>query len=92
MAAGRPIVAYRVQSAPEAVTEGVTGHLVAPGDYAGAAARIAALLLEPALARRMGAAGRERVGEFDAGLMVRRQEELYCRLWSEAASGVPAGR
>lgn len=85
MAAGRPIVAYRLQSATEAVTEGVTGHLVAPGDYAGAAARIAALLLDPALARRMGAAGRERVGEFDAGLMVRRQEDLYTRLWREAS-------
>jgi glycosyltransferase involved in cell wall biosynthesis len=91
MAAGRPVVAYRVESASEAVTEGVTGHLVAPGDYAGAAARIAQLLLDPALARRMGAAGRERVGEFDANLMVRQQEELYCRLWSEASSRVPGG-
>ena len=89
MAAGRPVVAYRVDSAPEAVTEGVTGHLVAPGDYAGAAARIAELLLDPARARRMGAAGRERVGEFDADLMVRQQEELYSRLWSEASSRVP---
>ena len=86
MAAGRPVVAYRVDSASEAVTEGVTGHLVAPGDYAGAAARIAQLLLDPAQARRMGAAGRARVGEFDANVMVSRQEELYCRLWSEAAS------
>ena len=80
MAAGRPVVAYRVDSAPEAVIEGVTGYLVAPGDYAGAAARIASLLLDPALARRMGAAGRERVGEFDADLMVRAQEALYERL------------
>ncbi len=82
MAAARPVVAYRVDSAPEAVTDGVTGHLVAPGDYAGAAARVANLLVDPALARRMGAAGRERVGEFDADLMVRSLEELYCRLWS----------
>ncbi len=85
MAAGRPIVAYRVAGAPEAVTEGVTGHLVAPGDYTAAAERIADLLVDPALARRMGTAGRERVGEFDAGLMVRRQEELYCRLWTEVS-------
>ena len=92
MAAGRPVVAYRVDSAPEAVTEGVTGHLVAPGDFAGAAARIAGLLVDPALARRMGAAGRERVGEFDADLMVRTQEELYCRLWSEVSTRAAAGR
>jgi glycosyltransferase involved in cell wall biosynthesis len=82
MAAGRPIVAYRVASAAEAVVDGVTGHLVAPGDVAGAAARVVALLADPAGARRLGAAGRERVGEFDADLMVRQQEELYCRLLS----------
>lgn len=94
MAAGRPVVAYRVASASEAVTEGVTGHLVAPGDYAGVAARIAELLLDPVRAGRMGAAGRERIGEFDANLMVRQQEELYSRLWTEvssrpAASAIP---
>lgn len=83
MAAGRPIVAYRVDSAPEAVTEGVTGYLVPSGDYAGAAARIVSLLADPALARRMGAAGRERVGAFDADLMVRAQEALYERLLRE---------
>jgi len=87
MAAGRPIVAYRVDSAAEAVTEGVTGNLVAPGDYAGVAARIATLLADSALARRMGAAGRERVADFDADLMVRKQEELYSRLWREITNG-----
>jgi len=80
MAAGRPVVAYRVDGVPEAVTEGVTGHLVAPGDYAGAAARIVSLLVDPARAATMGAAGRARVGEFDADLMVRAQETLYERL------------
>jgi glycosyltransferase involved in cell wall biosynthesis len=83
MAAGRPVVAYRVDSAPEAVTEGVTGHLVAPGDYAGAASRVVSLLIDPALARRMGEAGRERVAEFDADLMVRAQAALYERLLRE---------
>ena len=80
MAAGRPIVAYRVESAPEAVEEGVTGFLVEPGDWDGAAARVADLLRDPGGARRMGEAGRARVAEFDAALMVRRQEELYGRL------------
>ena len=80
MAASRPIVAYRVDSAPEAVTDGETGYLVSPGDFAGAAARIITLLSDPALAGRMGAVGRARVGEFDADLMVRNQEELYSRL------------
>ena len=80
MAAGVPVVAYRVDGAPEAVADGVSGHLVEPGDLAGAAAHVAALLLEPGRAAAMGAAGRARAGEFDAGLMVRQQEELYERL------------
>jgi len=80
MAAGRPVVAYRVDGAPEAVEDGVTGYLVVPGDREGAAARVAELLLDPERAGRMGEAGRARVGEFDAGRMVRQQEELYERL------------
>jgi glycosyltransferase involved in cell wall biosynthesis len=84
MAAGRPVVAYRVDGAPEAVEDGVTGYLVAPGDYRGAAARLVALLRDQALARQLGAAGRDRVGEFDADLMVRSQEQLYDRLMGEA--------
>jgi len=80
MAAGRPIVAYRVDGGPEAVAEGVNGFLVDPGDVPGAATRIIDLLKDPERARRMGAAGAERVAEFDADLMVRRQEELYERL------------
>ncbi|HEY5998097.1 MAG TPA: glycosyltransferase [bacterium] len=80
MAAARPVVAYRVDGAPEAVADGVSGYLVEPGDVAGAAAHVAELLLDPARAAAMGAAGRGRVGEFDADLMVRQQEELYERL------------
>jgi glycosyltransferase involved in cell wall biosynthesis len=83
MAAGRPIVAYRVDGAQEAVANGAGGYLVEPGDIAGAAARIAELLLDSDRAAALGAAGRARVGEFDADLMVRRQEELYERLIGE---------
>jgi glycosyltransferase involved in cell wall biosynthesis len=82
MAAGRPIVAYRVDGAPEAVVDGVSGHLVDPGDVGAAAERIVGLLRDPARAARMGAAGRARVGEFDADLMVRQQENLYEKLIS----------
>ncbi len=80
MAAGKPVVATAVDGTPEVVIEGVTGHLVAPGDTAAMADRVAALLRDPARAREMGREGRQRVAEFDAGLMVRRQEELYRRL------------
>src|SRR5262249_31013234 len=44
MAAGVPVVATAVGGTPEAVLEGVTGHLVAPGDAAAIANRIVGLL------------------------------------------------
>jgi glycosyltransferase involved in cell wall biosynthesis len=80
MAAGRPIVAFRVDGAPEAVADGVSGHLVEPGDVESAAERVVSLLEDSAAAASMGAAGRARVAEFDADLMVRQQEDLYERL------------
>ena len=74
------MVAYRVDGAPEAVADGVNGYLVDPGDTRAAAGRVTSLLSDPALADRMGAAGKARVAEFDADLMVRAQENLYQRL------------
>jgi glycosyltransferase involved in cell wall biosynthesis len=86
MAAGRPIVAYRVDGAPEAVADGVSGYLVDPGDYRAAAGRVVELLKDPALGAALGAAGAGRVHEFDARLMVKQQEELYRRLASLPAN------
>jgi len=82
MAAGRPIVAYRVDGAPEAVADGVSGHLVEPGDFESAAARVVEILKDPALGAALGEAGAGRVHEFDASRMVKQQEELYRRLCS----------
>jgi glycosyltransferase involved in cell wall biosynthesis len=84
MAAGRPIVAYRVDGAPEAVADGVNGYLVEPGDYRAAAEKVVGILGDDASAAALGAAGASRVEEFDADLMVRRQEELYRRLAAAA--------
>ncbi|WKZ32181.1 MAG: glycosyltransferase family 4 protein [Thermodesulfobacteriota bacterium] len=61
MAAGKPVVATNTGASPEIVVDGVTGLLVpvrAPDRMAEAIMRI---LGDPALAERMGAAGRERV-------------------------------
>ena len=80
MAAGRPIVAYRVDGAPEAVADGVNGFLVDPGDWRGAAEKVLRVLGDDDAAAAMGKAGSSRVAEFDADLMVRQQEELYTRL------------
>jgi len=84
MAAGRPIVAYRVDGAPEAVADGVNGYLVEPGDYRAAAERVVGILGDDASAAALGAEGASRVEEFDADLMVRRQEDLYRRLAAAA--------
>ncbi len=57
-ACGRPVVAGTSGGAPEAVQEGVTGHVVDPRSPDAVAATIADLLAEPDRARAMGAAGR----------------------------------
>jgi phosphatidylinositol alpha-1,6-mannosyltransferase len=57
-ACGRPVVAGTSGGAPEAVQEGVTGHVVDPRSPAAVAGTIAALLDDPARAREMGRAGR----------------------------------
>jgi phosphatidylinositol alpha-1,6-mannosyltransferase len=58
-ACGLPVVAGTSGGAPEAVRDGVTGHVVDPRSPEAVAATISALLDDPARARAMGAAGRE---------------------------------
>lgn len=60
-AAGLPVIAADASSLPEIVKDGETGLLVPPGDAAALAAALRRLLDDPALARRLGAAGRARV-------------------------------
>jgi glycosyltransferase involved in cell wall biosynthesis len=59
----RPVVATRVGGVPRYVTDGENGLLADSSDVAGFATAIVRLLDEPALAREMGLAGRERVVE-----------------------------
>ncbi len=63
MACGLPVVASAAGGAGEAIVAGETGLLLERCDAAEAAAAIAALLEDPALRARMGAAGRRRVQE-----------------------------
>ncbi|MGZ8619813.1 MAG: glycosyltransferase family 4 protein [Actinomycetota bacterium] len=60
-ACGRPVVVGDSGGAREALVDGETGMLVDGADVASVAAAVAALLGDPALARRMGEAGRARV-------------------------------
>jgi glycosyltransferase involved in cell wall biosynthesis len=61
MAFGLPVVASRAGGLPEVVDDGVTGILVPPGDSEALAEAVIQLQREPAMRRRMGQAGRERV-------------------------------
>jgi glycosyltransferase involved in cell wall biosynthesis len=80
MAAGLPIVATRVNGAPDAIAHGENGWLVDVGDMADMARRLESLAADPALARRMGAAGRARVDEFSAERMADLLADLYATL------------
>ncbi len=63
MASCLPVVVTAVGGNPEIVREGCEGFLVPRGDAAAAGAAFQRLLLDPALAARLGAAGRARVEE-----------------------------
>lgn len=81
MASELPIVATKVDGAPEAIEEGVNGFLVSVGDIKGMAEKIIALLDNSELAEEMGKKGKEKVfPEFDIDLMVEKIDNLYQEL------------
>jgi len=81
MSAGVPCIASPVGGIPEALVDGVSGYLVAPGDAATLERLLRRLLLDRALAARIGAAGRESARlRFAPERALPRLEELYARL------------
>ncbi len=77
-AAGLPVVGFEAGGMAEAVADGETGLLVAPGDADALATAIRRLLDDPGLGRRLGAAGRERMqSEFSVATMAEQHEALY---------------
>jgi len=77
-ALGVPVVATSVGGVPEAVADGVTGILVPPASPTQLADAVVRLLRDPAVARAMGAAGRERVErEFTVERMVAGHLAVY---------------
>jgi glycosyltransferase involved in cell wall biosynthesis len=87
-AAGVPVVATAVGGTPEVVEEGLSGHLVPPGDPAALARHIRGLLGDGGRRRAMGRHGRARVRDqftFEAqGLQYRR---LFEELTGRRAAG-----
>ncbi len=83
MAAGLPVVSTDVGGVAEAVADGETGLLVAPGDPDVLAEALRRAIADPALRARLGAAGRARAEEqFGVEAFRRRHLELYAALAS----------
>jgi glycosyltransferase involved in cell wall biosynthesis len=75
---GLPVVATDVGSVAEAVTDGETGFVVPAGDEAALRERLARLLGDADLRRRLGARARALAAEeFTAAAMARRYEAVY---------------
>ena len=79
LAAGKPVIATRVAGVAELVEDGVSGHIVAPGDGVALAGAIRTLAATPPEIRaRMGAIGRDKVRtEFDVRIEAARIGALF---------------
>jgi phosphatidylinositol alpha-1,6-mannosyltransferase len=77
---GKPVVAGNVGGALDAVSDGETGLLVDPLDPLAVAEAIGSLLLDDALARRLGAAGRRRAAQHTWALVAGRVQERLLEL------------
>jgi len=73
-----PVVASNVGGNPEAVIDGETGILVPPENPGALAEGISVLLENPSLRKRMGAAGRKRIGEeFSIPVLMKNLSRIY---------------
>jgi len=82
MAAGLPVIAAAAGALPEIIVDGETGWLVPSRNPVATADAIVRLLADPAQARRMGAAGRQRVQRhFTVEQCVAGVEALYEKIW-----------
>ena len=81
MAHGLPSITTRVGGIPEVVRDGQEGFLIEPGDVESLADRMVCLAKDAQLRRKMGQAGRERIGDgYSLEAMVKRLDEVYQEL------------
>jgi glycosyltransferase involved in cell wall biosynthesis len=91
MAAALPVVASSVGGVPEAVKDGDTGLLVPPRDPVRLAAALERLLTDPALRRRLGSNGRERVRkQFGLEAFQQAHVAVYRRELARESRGAPS--
>lgn len=76
MALGIPPVAFGIGGLPEVIQPG-TGFLVAPGDFAAFAEKVAFLAGDPVLRATVGAAASERARHFSSQRMTEETEAVY---------------
>jgi glycosyltransferase involved in cell wall biosynthesis len=90
MATRTPVIASRIGGLTDIVQDGETGLLVAPGDADALAGAMRRLIGDPALRRRMGELGSERVGRYRERAVIPRYERIYADVvgsatrWSDA--------
>jgi glycosyltransferase involved in cell wall biosynthesis len=80
MSLGRPVVATTTGGVPEVVSNGKTGLLVPPADAEALGAAVGRVLGDPALARRLGEAGRARAATFGFDRMMHGYQAVYQQL------------
>ena len=80
MAAGKPVVATDNAGNPEAVVDGMTGHIVPSKNSVALAARIKELVCDKKKRKRMGQAGRKRV---EQNFTIESNVELIERLYRQ---------
>ena len=87
-----PAIASRVDGLPEVIDDGATGLLADAGDAAAFAAHALRLAQDPALARSLGEAARERAHErFGITRMLNAYERLYEQLARRDEVPAPGG-
>ncbi|CAN5371576.1 N-acetyl-alpha-D-glucosaminyl L-malate synthase BshA [soil metagenome] len=87
---GKPVVAFGIGGIPEVVVDGETGFLHSFGDVRAVASSLARLADDPALATRLGGAGRQHAeSHFTAGQIVPQYEALYRRVLERPEIGSP---
>lgn len=77
MASGRPVIGSRIGGISDQIVDGETGFLVPPGDVGALRQAMARLITDPVSRRQMGEAAKERVREFQAGMVVAKIEAIY---------------
>jgi glycosyltransferase involved in cell wall biosynthesis len=91
LAAARPVVSTAVGGVPEVVIHGETGLTVGVSDASALADAVVALLRDPSLAARLGAAGRRHVyPRYDSSRLVNDVRNLYLRELAARGRALPS--